>query len=131
MLEKSIIIKFENHNEFTQGEFTKITGHVMAKYMPALIDSLGLEANPRASRTGNVTEAIQDSINNNPLLFPFKTKGILLAFSQYEFLDRGRIRLTADNPAIEGILDGGHNTLAIGLDILCRAYEFAEETLPR
>lgn len=125
MLEKSIILKLEGSHEFTVGEFTKITGHVMAKYMPAIINNLNLEANPRASRTNTVTDAIQESINNNPALFPFKTKGILLAFSQYQYLDRGRIRLIADNPAIEGILDGGHNTLAIGIDILKKSVEHA------
>lgn len=131
MLGKSIIIKLESPNEFTLGEITKITGHVMAKYMPAIIDSLDLDANPRASRTGNVTDAIQDSITVNPILFPFKTKGILLAFSQYQYLDRGRIKLATDTPAIEGILDGGHNTLAIGLDILIKAFEYAEEKFPK
>lgn len=131
MLEKNLIIKLESPNEFTLGEITKITGHVMAKYMPAIIDSLDLEANPRASRTGNVTDAIQESIKINPILFPFKTKGILLAFSQYQHLDRGRIKLTADNPTIEGILDGGHNTLAIGLDILIKAFEYAEKKFPK
>ncbi len=130
-MEKSIIIKLENPSEFTLGEIKKITGHVMAKYIPAIIDTLDLEANPRASRTGTVTDAIQDSINVNPMLFPFKTKGILLAFSQYKYLDRGRIKLTTDNPVIEGILDGGHNTLAIGLDILKKSLEYVDQTLPK
>lgn len=35
MLDKSIIIKLESPNEFTLGEITKITGHIMAKFMPA------------------------------------------------------------------------------------------------
>lgn len=131
ILKKSIILKLEDSHEFEIGEFKKITGHVMAKYIPAIIENLNLEANPRASRTNAVTDAIQESISNNPMLFPFKTKGILLAFSQYEYLDRGRIRLIADNPAIEGILDGGHNTLAIGLDILKKAFEHAEKSFPR
>ena len=130
-MEKSIIIKLENPSEFTLGEIKKITGHVMAKYIPAIIDTLDLEANPRASRTGTVTDAIQDSINVNPMLFPFKTKGILLAFSQYKYLDRGRIKLTTDNPVIEGILDVGHNTLAIGLDILKKSLEYVDQTLPK
>ena len=78
------------------------------------IDILDLEANPRSSATGPVTAAIQESIENDPETFPFKTKGILLASSQYERLDRGRIKITPDNLQIEGILDGGHNTLAIG-----------------
>lgn len=131
MLENQIIIKLEGTNEFTLGEIKKITGHISAKYIPAIIDNLDLEANPRASKTGNVTDAIQDSINNNPLLFPFKTKGILLAFSDYQYLERGRIRFTVDNPALEGILDGGHNTLAIGLDILRKSLEHVDEKLPK
>ncbi len=130
-MEASIIIKLESPNEFTLGEIKKITGHVTAKYIPAIIESLDLEANPRSSRTGNVTDAIQDSIAMNPILFPFKTKGILLAFSQYQHLDRGRMKLIVDNPALEGILDGGHNTLAIGLDILAKAFEHAEKKFPK
>lgn len=52
----------------------------------------------------------------------FKSKGILLASSSYESLDRGRYRLSfASHDEVEGILDGGHNTLAIGSYILSEA----------
>lgn len=57
------------------------------------------------------------------MIFPFKTKGILLAASQYECLERNRYKITPENRSFEGILDGGHNTLAIGLYILQRAME--------
>ena len=63
--------------------------------------------------------------------FPFKTKGILLASSRYENLDRDRVRIHFDSRNIEGILDGGHNTLAIGLLILKRALDFTGGKLPR
>ena len=121
---KSVIIKFDYSTEQTVGEITKIVGLTKAKYLIPIIDILDLEANPRSSATGPVTAAIQDSIENAPETFPFKTKGILLASSQYERLERGRVKITPDNLQIEGILDGGHNTLAIGLYILKAAQAF-------
>lgn len=128
--EKSIIIKFEIYNEQTVGDITRIIGLIRARFIPPIIENLNLEANPRASKTGAVTDAIQDSIENDPAIFPFKTKGILMASSQYEFLERNRIKLTPENLSIEGILDGGHNTLAIGLDILKKAFIHSEKSFP-
>lgn len=127
----SIIIRFENSSEQTVGEVSKIVGLVKARFFISIIDCLNLEANPRSSRTGAVTDAIQETIENSPDLFPFMTKGVLLASSNYERLERGRIKITPENPAIEGILDGGHNTLAIGLYILKQALEYHGESLPR
>ena len=126
-----IIIKFECMDEQTVGDITKIVGLVNAKYMIHIIDSLNLEANPRSSKTGAVTDAIQESIKYDPKLFTFKTKGILLASSNYEELERKRIKIIPDNKEIEGILDGGHNTLAIGLYILGQAMEHVGESIKR
>lgn len=61
----------------------------MAKYLVQIIDVLDLEANPRSSKTGPVTAAIQESIETDPTVFPFKTKGILLAASQVESYLKG------------------------------------------
>ena len=78
---ENIIIKFESFNKQTVGEITKINGLVKAKYLISIITNLNLDANPRSSRTGSVTNAIQDSIEHDPKLFPMKTKGILIAFT--------------------------------------------------
>lgn len=123
--ESGVVLRFEKAARQQVGDTVKITGLVKAKYLIPMIDHLDLQANPRDSKTGNVTDAIQNSIEENPELFPFKTKGILLAASDYENLERGRIRVFFDNRNIEGILDGGHNTLAIGMLILKRACAFA------
>lgn len=125
----SIIIKFEGLSEQTVGGITKIVGLVPARFFVSIIDSLNLEANPRSSKSGVVTDAIQETITNMPSLFPFMSKGVLLAASKYENLERGRIRLEPNNPKIEGILDGGHNTLAIGLFILEQALDYHGKTL--
>lgn len=133
MAEKSnsIIIKFENSNEQTVGEITKIVGLVKARFFVSIIDRLNLEANPRSSKTGAVTDAIQETIENVPTLFPFMTKGVLLAASNYEKLERGRIKICPENLEIEGILDGGHNTLAIGLYILKQAVGYHGESISK
>lgn len=128
---QEIIIKFDFSTEQTVGEIKKVVGLVEAKYIIPIIDVMDLEANPRASKTGAVTDAILDSINSDPQLFPFKTKGILLASSYFEPLDRGRLKLVPENYDIEGILDGGHNTLAIGLHILENSLESCGQTLPK
>ena len=128
---ESVVIKFDFSTEQTVGAITKITGFVKAKYLVPVIDLLDLQANPRSSKTGPVTTAIQKSIENDPDLFPFKTKGILLASSRYERLERSRVRIMPDDFEIEGILDGGHNTLAIGIYILKQAFSYTKKPFPK
>lgn len=129
--QESIIIKFDFFDCQSVGQAKKLIGLVKAKYLIPIIDHLNLEANPRSSKTGAVTDAIQDSIEKVPDLFPFKTKGILLAASQYEEMERNRVKIIPQNREIEGILDGGHNTLAIGLYILRKAFEYKGYQFPR
>jgi len=130
-LRNSIIVKLDNMSEMIVGENKKIVGLMKGRYIVPIIDNLNLEANPRASKTGSTTDSIQETLEKTPLLFPFKSKGILLASSTYEMLERGRIKITPKNLSIEGILDGGHNTLAIGLFILNKALVFAEKSMPK
>lgn len=127
----SIILKIDFEGEQTVGEITKITGLIKAKQFIPIVDFLNLDANPRSAKTGPVTDDIQESAEHDTEMFPFKTKGILLASAQYEKLERDRIRLIPQDAKIEGILDGGHNTLAIGLYILDRALACAGKALPR
>ena len=72
MLKKkeSVIIKFDFSAEQTVGDITKIVGLTMAKYPVPIIDVLDLEANPRSSKTGPVTAAIQESHR-----FPIQNQG--------------------------------------------------------
>ncbi|MCH5316132.1 MAG: hypothetical protein J1E81_09465 [Eubacterium sp.] len=121
---KGIIIKFEYRNEQAIGNIIRVIGVVKGRSFIPIIDYLNLDANPRSSKTGSVTDAIQESIEKEPELLPFKTKGVLLASSQYEFLERNRLRIIPEDLDVEGILDGGHNALAIGMYILKNALEF-------
>lgn len=96
----------------------RYTGFVRGRDLYPLYDHVSLEANPRAAKTGAVTDAIRESLRETPELFPFKSKGILLGTSMYEPLQRNRFDLQFRDAISEGVLDGGHNMLAIGLHML-------------
>jgi hypothetical protein len=115
-----IVVRFDQGQvaEQVEGPVRRIIGFVRARNMLALFDAADLEANPRSAKAGPVTEAIIESIVDTPSTFPFKTKGVLVGASDYEKLERNRYELNFENTRIEGILDGGHNMLAIGTRIL-------------
>ncbi len=113
-----LLIRFESVDRQTEGPVTRLVGFVRARNLLPLLDAADLDANPRTAKVGQITNDIRESIETTPDLFPFKTKGILVASANCRELERRRYHMSFDNPAIEGILDGGHNTLAIGLHIL-------------
>lgn len=117
----SVIVRFDTVAEQAAGPVLRVVGFTRARDLIQLLDSADLEANPRSAKTGPVTEDILDSIAVTPDIFVFKTKGILVGANYYEKLQRNRYRLVFENTKIEGILDGGHNTLALGIHILMRA----------
>jgi hypothetical protein len=113
-----VTIKFDQASEQCHGFVRRIFGLVKLKHLIPLISDLDLEANPRDSRVSKVTNDILESLEKTPDTFAYKSKGILVAASEYRALERNRYELIFVNPQIEGILDGGHNTLAVGLHIL-------------
>jgi hypothetical protein len=117
----NIIVRFEQVAEQAEGPVKRVVGFVRAKNMLQLFDAADLEANPREAKAGSVTADIIESIRDEPGIFPFKTKGVLVGASNYESLQRNRYELRFENTKTEGILDGGHNMLAIGTHILSRA----------
>ena len=121
MTPNSVILKFEEVAEQVAFPVMRIVGFAKARDLLQLFDAADLEANPRAAKAGPVTEEIMESILDTPDIFVFKTKGLLIGSSNCEKLQRNRYRLTFENTRIEGILDGGHNTLAIGTHILKHA----------
>lgn len=117
-------IKFEDGGDQLLKTARRITGLVRIKFIGKLINALDLDANPRNSKVGPVTKAIIETLEMSPELYPIKSKGILLGSSQYVALDgKGRFGLTFENRKLEGVLDGGHNLLAIGIYLLDKALE--------
>lgn len=134
--ETSVIIRLTQSSTQSLGNIKRVIGLMPAKNIVGLIDRLDLEANPRESKLGPITEAIQNSIHDDQeskgdKLFPFKSKGILLASSQYKELERNRFELEFIDEMTEGILDGGHNTLAIGALILQEASKALDKPEPK
>ena len=127
MSDNTVQIRLSQSYCQTIGDISRIIGLMSPRFLVGLIDILDLEANPRNSKLGNVTAAIQDSIINdedadaNRKLFPLKSKGILIGSSNYIKSDNNHFALTFVDRSTEGILDGGHNTIAIGAYILKQA----------
>jgi len=121
MKPEKILVRYEQVCDQVEGPVRRIVGFVKARNMLTLFDSADLEANPRSAKSGPVTDAIIESIADTPETFPFKTKGVLVGASDYDALDRRRYELRFEDRHVEGILDGGHNMLAIGTYILDKA----------
>jgi hypothetical protein len=117
-----LIIRFDSVDAQTNGPVKRLVGFVRARNLLPLLDAADLEANPRTAKIGPITADIIESIETTPELFPFKTKGILVASANCREMERKRFYMTFEDPTIEGILDGGHNTLAIGTHILALAH---------
>jgi hypothetical protein len=93
----------------------RVVGTVAMKHLLPLFSEGTLDPNPRSARVNRVTNDILRSLERTPELFANKSKGVLLGTGNYEALQRNRYRVTFDDSEVEGILDGGHNMLAIGL----------------
>ena len=125
-MSNSIIIRFANGATQAQKDdildtetpFKRYIGCVPAKYMLPLLDNVGLAANPRSSRRNAVVGDILSTLQSSPELFHYKSKGLLIGAANCRPRQRNRYALRFDDPTIEGVLDGGHNLLAIGLYML-------------
>jgi hypothetical protein len=118
MKSQNYIIKFKGLSVRDEGKLRKIQGEIDGLNFLNVLDNASLEPDPRDARKGNVTEEIYDTLETTPELFHYKSKGVLLSSINAEVLERQRIRVNAQEPNIEGILDGGHNTFAIALFLL-------------
>jgi hypothetical protein len=126
-MKNAIIIKLETACFQDHDRVNKIIGTLDAKNFAKLIDAVGLTANPRKSKVGKITSAIQDTLEISPELFRFKSKGLLVSTSSCKKLDRNRFQLSFEDETYEGVLDGGHNMLAIGIHLLLKLGESEKE----
>jgi hypothetical protein len=112
------VIRFDERYSSDKYPLRRISGTATADSLIRLIDIADLEANPREAKVGEVTHGIQESLEKTPQWFQFKSKGMLLAAESCVARERNRFELVFGDGDIEGILDGGHNLLAIALYIL-------------
>jgi hypothetical protein len=118
MKNQKVMLRFDEACTRDKYALRRIEGTATAGSMIRLISIADLKANPREAKIGDVTEEIEESLKESPQLFHFKTKGILLAAARCIARERNRFELSFQDEDIEGILDGGHNLLAIALHVL-------------
>ena len=114
-----VIIRFINASAFSTESFpaiSRVAGFLDAKNFFKLQQSLGIESNPRQPKKSAVTTEIAETLKNTPEYFHLMSKGILLSATTCQELDRNRFKLSFEDNDYgrAGILDGGHNTFAIG-----------------
>ncbi|UYG03538.1 hypothetical protein OCT51_20565 [Halomonas sp. LR3S48] len=117
MSNTSVVLRYKNVSQ-SSDQLQKLSGEVYPSTFVDLISRADLEANPRNAKVGPVTNDIEVSLVETPQIFHYKTKGVLIAARSVESLERNRFKLTFEDEELEGILDGGHNTLAIARHML-------------
>ena len=106
-----------------ESNISRIVGFIDPLSFIRLYRAGGMDANPRAPKESQITKAIMDTIENQPELFPFKTKGVLFGATKCVELERERFEVSFDGDKDRlGVLDGGHNTFAI-IKYLCGLLE--------
>jgi hypothetical protein len=114
---KKVIIKLNDSINFqTSNEgvrLNKLSSGISPANFIKLLHHADNKVNPRDAKINKITKSINETLDVSPELFFFKSKGILIATENCRLLDRNRVEMTFDNGDYEGIMDGGHNTLAI------------------
>lgn len=130
--DSSLILKTVNNADFQFNGINKTLSTVDAKNMARLLAHLDLTANPRSATKNQIVKDICDTLKHSPEYMVFKTKGLLIACRDFEILQRGRYRLNFDETyPTDGLLDGGHNVLAIGLFLLEEYFTYQDEVVPK
>ena len=111
-------LEFENFINLSIGGIRRVVGVVRISSLLSLISLATLESNPRRPKRNNIVESIRSEILSGDTLFTYKSRGLLVGAENVVELGPGRFELELVDQTIEGILDGGHNTLGIGLAIL-------------
>lgn len=125
-----VTLKFEEGVTQTIGSFKRVFGLVPIRQLVRLINVVDLDSNPRNSRAGSITQDIMQSLERYPETFPLMSKGILISTMNFRCLERNRFQLRFEDKTIEGVLDGGHNLLAVGLYVLGEALAAASIKSP-
>lgn len=109
-------------------KLNKLVSSINAQDFIKLLKTANNKVNPRSAKKNAITESIQETLSESPELFWFKSKGMLLATERCEILERNRVRLSFSNEESEGIMDGGHNALAIATFISDKLYGLSFKT---
>uniref|UniRef100_A5WCW0 Abortive phage infection protein n=1 Tax=Psychrobacter sp. (strain PRwf-1) TaxID=349106 RepID=A5WCW0_PSYWF len=118
-----VTIKTEHHTTFSFEDINKVIGTLNPSNIAKLLDTIELTANPRKSKINKITNSIQETLELTPEYMVFKSKGLLLSTGDCQPLERGRFKMRVEDDVTDGLLDGGHNMLAIGMFFLKKYFE--------
>ena len=125
MVQKPIIVKLEHGNNAQKSneevKIQRISSSISPYHFIRLVGVSDNKINPRAARENGITCDIRETLDLSPNLFWLMSKGILIATENCKLLDRGRVSLTTDGDR-EGIMDGGHNALAISQFLISKLF---------
>lgn len=117
-MSKNLIIKVDNNSLQKTRDLKKTIGTIGLKEAAKIINSNDLDANPRKAKVGTITDQVIDTLNFDPEMFRFRNKGFLIiADSQFK-LERNRMSIGFENSKYEGLGDGGHTLLGVGIYLL-------------
>lgn len=114
---KQNIIRIYRASEDEFNAITRVTGYLKGKQLIQLFKPNILDANPRKPKANRVTSEIIETLKGTPELFQFKSKGLLIGTASATALERNRFKVDFSK-GTEGILDGGHNMLSIGVYLI-------------
>ena len=123
--QKPIIVKLEHGNNAQKSneglKIQRISSSISPYHFIRLVSVTDNKINPRAAKENGITSDIRETLEISPNLYWLMSKGILIATENCKILDRGRISITTDGER-EGIMDGGHNALAIAQYIILKLF---------
>jgi hypothetical protein len=126
-MNKKLIIKLNDFGGLQTSpenvKLNKIQSSISPLNFIKLLNVAENKVNPRNAKNNRITKDIQETLEFNPQLLLFKSKGLLLATQSCKILERSRVELSFENAEFEGIMDGGHNTLAIASFLIDKLYE--------
>lgn len=121
----ALILKLEHGNNAQKSnegiKIQRISSSISPYHFIRLIGVVDNKINPRAARENGITSDIRETLDLSPNLFWLMSKGILIATESCKLLDRGRVKFTTTGDR-EGIMDGGHNALAISQFLVSRLF---------
>jgi hypothetical protein len=103
------VVSFRNiESPFTKAAYRDYIAMVSVEDLPDLSDWRKINVrDPKL--TGAVPAAIRKSLSDNPELFVFMNRGIVVSADRVSFDNkRGEVTLTMRDPKLHGLLDGGH-----------------------
>jgi hypothetical protein len=122
-----VCLKFQSALDTPVAGIRRIIGLVQIRDLVDLISVATLDSNPRKPKRNDITDSICRELASNDHLYACKSRGLLVGSATVKEVSKLEFQLTLEDQSIEGILDGGHNTMAIGLSVLESATSKATE----